>query len=298
MIDDLKKFNNKEEGNKDRARLSAERDLEIGRQIQSSFLPKELPPIAGWDIAAYLEAARQVSGDFYDVFPLSSGKRLALVVGDVCDKGVGAALFMGLFRSLIRAFAEQHYSLSWMDVLKVDPDTANRKDKVARRRSILSTGTIALKNAIDLTNAYIYRNHGDTSMFATIFFGVLDPSSGLLMYINGGHPPPLVIGTQGIKASLAPTGPAVGLLPDLEFGIEQVDLEPGDALLIYSDGVTDALNTDGEFFGEAGLQSIASTPFESAGALLDVIRLKHHKHISGREQFDDITVLTVKRKII
>jgi sigma-B regulation protein RsbU (phosphoserine phosphatase) len=95
---------------------AAEHELEIGRKIQASFLPEELPKPAGWEIASKFKAARIVAGDFYDAFTLVGGKRIGLVVGDVCDKGVGAALFMAIFRSLIRAFADQHYSLGWMDI--------------------------------------------------------------------------------------------------------------------------------------------------------------------------------------
>jgi sigma-B regulation protein RsbU (phosphoserine phosphatase) len=281
--------------NNEQGKLSAQRDLEIGRQIQASFLPKKLPQPAGWEIRAQFEAARQVAGDFYDAFSISGGKRIGLVVGDICDKGVGAALFMALFRSLIRAFAEQHYSLGWMDVLSGDAASGEHGDSVARRRNMLSTGTTALKNAIDLTNAYIYRNHGDTSMFATIFFGVLDPTNGSLVYINGGHVPPLVIGAQGIKARLEPTGPAVGLLPDLKFGIEQVDLDPGDTLLVYTDGVTDALSPKDEFFSEERLFSLVEQPSRSAEDLLRSIQINLHNHIAGADQFDDITLLAARR---
>jgi hypothetical protein len=94
------------------AKEAAEGELAIGRRIQASFLPTQLPQPEGWEIAGRLEAAREVAGDFYDAFAIANGKRIGLVVGDVCDKGVGAALFMALFRSLIRAFADQHYSLA------------------------------------------------------------------------------------------------------------------------------------------------------------------------------------------
>jgi sigma-B regulation protein RsbU (phosphoserine phosphatase) len=91
-----------------------ERELEIARRIQASFLPQGLPQIPGWEIDARLQPARHVAGDFYDVFPLVQNRRLGLVIGDVCGKGVGAALFMALFRTLIRAFAQQHYALRWV----------------------------------------------------------------------------------------------------------------------------------------------------------------------------------------
>jgi sigma-B regulation protein RsbU (phosphoserine phosphatase) len=251
------------------------------------------PP--GWEIAACFEAAREVAGDFYDVFPLSGVKRVGLVVGDVCDKGVGAALFMALFRSLIRAFAEQHYSLSWMDVLANDAPAPIGNGSVQRRRTLLSTGTTALKNAIEHTNNYIFSNHGDTSMFATVFCGVLDPGTGSVVYINAGHVPPAVINASGVKARLEPTGPALGLLPDMEFAIEQVDLEEGDTLLIFTDGVTDARGPDEDFFTEERLLSLVTRPISSAAAMLELIQSSLHEHMADADQYDDITMLAVKR---
>jgi sigma-B regulation protein RsbU (phosphoserine phosphatase) len=203
---------------------------------------------------------------------------------------------MALFRSLIRAFADQHYSLGWMDVLTSDSGSAGRGGSVGRRRELLSTGAPALKNAIDLTNNYIARNHGKTNMFATIFFGLLDPTSGGLIYINGGHEPPLLVGGGRIKATLNPTGPAVGLLPDLNFSIEQVDLDPGDILIAYTDGVVDARNPVGEAFTEERLSSLIRGNPVTASVLLENIYQNLLDHISGAERFDDITMLAVRRE--
>jgi sigma-B regulation protein RsbU (phosphoserine phosphatase) len=274
---------------------TAERDLEIGRQIQASFLPASLPELPGWEIAGRLEAARMVAGDFYDAFPLSGGKRLGLLVGDVTDKGVGAALFMALFRSLIRAFADQHYSLGWMDLLDSDALKPRREASVGRRRELLSTGATALKNAIDLTNNYNARNHGQTNMFATIFFAILDPSTGALMYINAGHEPPLLAGAGAIRARLDPTGPAVGLFPELDFAIEQVTIQPGELLLAFTDGVLDARSPAGVPFGEAGLEAAVCEPVPSAAALLDRLHARLAAHTLGSDPFDDITLLAVRR---
>jgi len=274
---------------------AAERELEIGRKIQASFLPEELPQPAGWQIASQFKAARMVAGDFYDAFTLVGGKRIGLVVADVCDKGVGAALFMALFRSLIRAFADQHYSLGWMDLLTSQPIDAQPDRSVSRRRELLSPGTTALKKAIELTNNYITRNHGKTNMFATMFFGVLDPATGNLTYINGGHEPPMLVGQAGIKARLNPTGPAVGLFPDLDFNIEVVELEPGDLLVAYTDGVLDARSPEGESFGERRLAWMVQQPAASASALLEAIQISLNEHMAGIEQFDDITMLALRR---
>lgn len=283
-----------------RSREAMERELEIARRIQASFLPDNLPQPEGWEIASRFEAAREVAGDFYDAFSLAGGKRIGLVVGDVCDKGVGAALFMSLFRSLIRAFADQHYSLGWMDLLASDAPGSNKPDplrssSVSRRRELLTPGTTALKKAVVLTNDYIANNHGQTSMFATLFFGVLDPTTGTLTYINGGHEPPMLIGPTGIKARLAPTGPAVGIFPGMEFGIEQVNLEYGDTLLAFTDGVLDASNNANQFFGELKLERLVQPPVISAESILETILVAIHDHMAGVEQFDDITLLALRR---
>ncbi len=283
-----------------RSREAMERELEIARRIQAGFLPDNLPQPDGWEIASRFEAAREVAGDFYDAFSLAGGKRIGLVVGDVCDKGVGAALFMSLFRSLIRAFADQHYSLGWMDLLTSDAPGSNtpgplRSSSVSRRRELLTPGTTALKKAVVLTNDYIANNHGQTSMFATLFFGVLDPSTGTLTYINGGHEPPMLIGPTGIKARLAPTGPAVGIFPGMEFGIEQVNLEFGDTLLAFTDGVLDARNKAEQFFGELKLERLLQPPIASAESILETILVALHDHMTGVEQFDDITLLALRR---
>ena len=154
--------------------VKVERDIQIARNIQLSFLPSELPQPAGWEFAARFHPAREVAGDFYDGFLLSQGRRIAFVIADVCDKGVGAALFMALIRSLTRAFAQQNYSLGWMGSI-ADDLAAPRQP--ARRREAPSIGTTALKNAVVLTNNYITTNHMELNMFATYFFGLLDPAT-------------------------------------------------------------------------------------------------------------------------
>lgn len=278
--------------------LKLEHDMQIGRQIQRDFLPDEnkLPQPAGWEIAARFHAAREVAGDFYDAF-LLSGSKVGLVIADVCDKGVGPALFMALSRSLIRAFAEQHRPLGWMDSLANDRSTtaAGRSAERKRRLVLLSAGTSALL-AVKLTNDYIAENHGDMNMFATLFFGVLDPTTGVLTYVNGGHDPPAIVGPDGVvKARLLPTGPAVGMLPNMDFDIQQVTLEPGDLLMAFSDGVPDARNPDGKRFTVEGLWSLLEQSDPSVVALLDRIEAALRAHIADADQFDDITMLAARR---
>lgn len=277
--------------------LKLERDVQIARQIQLGFLPSELPNPAGWEIAARFHPAREVAGDFYDAFMLTQNRRVGFVVADVCDKGVGAALFMSLSRSLIRAFAQQHYSLSdWTNVLTGEGDTpASLRRPEKGRRAMPVIGAAALKNAMVLTNNYITDNHLDMNMFVTLFFGVFDPQSGMLIYANGGHCAPIIVGAEGIKTQLKMTGPAVGMIPGADFNIAHIQLEYGDTLFCYSDGVTDARNPEGQFFGNQRMNELVARPAASATALLDRFEANLQAHIASADQFDDITMLAVRR---
>jgi serine phosphatase RsbU (regulator of sigma subunit) len=153
-----------------------------------------------------------------------------------------------------------------------------------------------LKKTVTLTNNYIATTHSGENMFATIFFGILDAKSGLLAYINGGQDPPVVIGEHGIKATLNPTGPAVGMLPDLDFSTQEIQLEQKDILFTYTDGVTDAQSVTGEFFSKKRLMEMLAEPAVSAAAFLDRIADQIQRHIAGVEQYDDLTMLAIRRK--
>lgn len=268
-------------------------ELEKGRQIQRDFLPNELPKLPGWEIAACFYPARQVAGDFYDAF-LLPGNRVGLVIADVCDKGVGAALFMALFRSLIRVFSGQTrlggLSIIGNDVDEglvalVDPQFANDLDQIN-----------ALK-AVALTNNYIAQEHAEMSMFATLFFGVLEPETGLLTYINGGHEPLFILGESGVKAKLKPTGPAVGMMPNMKFKAQQVCLEAGDILIGYTDGVTEAHNPEGKLFSDQRLLSLLQQTAPSASAVIENIKADLFNYINDAPQFDDITMLAIQRSV-
>ena len=231
---------------------SLERELEIGRQIQKDFLPDELPRPAGWEIAAAFEPARQVAGDFYDAFALEDG-RVALVVGDVCDKGVGAALFMGLFRSLLRSHAELH-----------------------------GAGTPAgpaARSIVALTNDYIARTHGRSNMFATLFFGLLDPATGALACVNAGLEPQVVRRRDGAIERLLPTGPAVGALPDMEFTANTLELGPGDLLLAFTDGASEARSPAGKFYGEDSLIGLLEAAPADLGSGLGIAGGRPHPRV-------------------
>ena len=133
-------------------------------------------------------------------------------------------------------------------------------------------------------------------MFATLFFGILDPDTGKLSYINGGHEPLYIVNPGGgVKAQLTTTGPAVGIEPTLSFRIQQTQMEPGDILLGYTDGVTEANAPDGSFFTVEKLISILDAPSSSVSELLDRIANNLQEHIGEAEQFDDITLLAIRR---
>jgi serine phosphatase RsbU (regulator of sigma subunit) len=246
------------------------RELEIGRNIQRSFLPEMLPDVPGYELAAVLEPARQVAGDFYDAFTVDGGRRVILAVGDVCDKGVAAALFMAIFRSLIRTIIDPAYAGATGD----DPE--------------------ALPRVAGLLNNYIVQTHGRTNMFATLFLASLDPATGRLTYVNGGQDPPLLLGDGRDPRRLDVTGPAVGLMPDMPFRAGMVELASGDRLLAYTDGVPEGRAPSGEEFGDGRLVA-AATGAATADALVTGTLAACRTFVGEAPQLDDITLLALRR---
>lgn len=272
--------------------LKLERDIQVGHSIQADFLPEadEMPQHPGWEIAACLHPARQVSGDFYDAFEMTHG-RMGFLVADVCDKGVGAALFMALMRSLTRAFAQQqHHSMQMLNVLEQEDSSATNE------RQLPTVGSLALKEAVRLTSDYVATNHAQLGMFATMFFGVLNPATGSVIYINAGHNPPYIINAEGkIKEKLMPSGPAVGMFAGVDYPIKTAQLEPGDSIVVFTDGVPDARSVTGDFFSEKRILEQLAIPAASAQELLKRIETAVFTHIGEADQFDDVTLMIVRR---
>ena len=254
---------------------SLERELEIGREIQADFLPTEIPQPSGWTIHSYFHAAREVAGDFYDVFEIEDGK-LGLLLGDVTDKGVGSAMYMALYRSLLRAMvmAEELAGDDGGTICDAPEDCILRSAR--------------------LVNSYICRLHAN-AMFATIFFGVLDTESGRICYLNAGHDPPFRLGNGRIVDQVMPTGPVLGVFDEAEFGIETFVIEPGESLVLYSDGIPDAQNDVGEMLGSDGFQALLEGEGRTASEIFESVLDAVDSHMGDAGQFDDITLVMVSR---
>ena len=262
-------------------------ELEKGRKIQQNFLPVKIPQIPNWHITSCFRPAKQVSGDFYDIFVLPQ-HHLGLVIADVCDKGVGAALFMGLFRSLIRIFAEQALLPLESPLAKVCPQGGGAPGSGDHP-------SIKALNAIALTNAYIEKHHSQEGMFATMFFAILNTDSGNMHYINAGHEPLFLLKASGESGILSATGPAVGIMADSRFRISEIELGKGDTLVGYTDGVTDAPSAVEERYGRERLFSIIRQAGFCPSTLLQHIENDINRHMGPSDPADDIAMIAVHR---
>jgi len=256
--------------------LAYQKELEIGRRIQADFLPGSIPKIDNWEVAAWFEAAREVAGDFYDVFKLKTSSHVAIVIGDVCDKGVGAALFMTLFRSLIRA-------TSLYGCMDSTVDNANG-----------GKASELLLNSVLTTNRYIATTHAGSSMFASVFFGLLDPDTGELIYVNAGHEAPMIFRQNGEVDLLDITGGVMGLFPAANYTVGSAKLNEGDLIFTYTDGVNEAKNPDGEQFTEERILKVAAPEGNSTDAFLRIVLEAVREFRGEAEQSDDITMLALK----
>jgi len=249
-----------QEESTERQRL--ERELEVAQGIQHSFLPQQLPNLPGWELSAFYRAARQVGGDFYDFIPLKNDK-WGIVVADVADKGVPAALFMALSRTNIRAVAFS-------------------RDNPAE--------TLVRVNELLLSDSR-------SDLFVTAWYGVWEPSTGEIVYASAGHNPPLMIRADGMAEELTAKGIALGVINTIKLEERRVTLNPGDVLLPYTDGITEALRSDGTEFGVVGLQSTAaSVRTRNASEIMKRIVVAIDTFTAGEAQFDDLTLIVLKRE--
>ena len=242
--------------------VALQNELEIARQMQQSILPTQFPQGADYAVYASMEPARDVGGDFYDVVRLDDG-RLGLAIADVSDKGVPAALMMMSCRTLLKGAA---------------------------------IGSRGPGEALVEVNELLH-NDNEAAMFVTVFYVVYDPATGQLTYANGGHNPPLVVHADGSSDILPLTdGIALGLVPGIEYRQNTVALALGDTAVLYTDGVTEAMNGEGEFFGTERLQAtFASAPPTDAREANEAVFRAVHSFVGDTPQSDDITCLALYR---
>jgi sigma-B regulation protein RsbU (phosphoserine phosphatase) len=245
-----------------------ERELQMALQVQLSLLPAEVPEVAGWEFAARWLPARQVAGDYYDFIPGQNGQ-LGMVVADVSDKGMPAALFMALSRSIVRAS---------MDPALQPADSIQRANRLICQDST-------------------------SGMFITLFYALLEPQAGQVAYVNAGHNPALFFQRgkrpgQGAMSRLGRTGMALGVESETPYKQRSLALKPGDFLVMYTDGVTDALDAQGQSFGMERLESLVlAHREETAGEMSQALESAIRNFTGGAPGFDDITLLIVRRSI-
>jgi serine phosphatase RsbU (regulator of sigma subunit)/anti-sigma regulatory factor (Ser/Thr protein kinase) len=243
-----------------RARERLEQELRVARLIQQTLLPKDLPAIPGWQLAAYYQPARAVGGDFYDFLSFADG-RLGLVVGDVTDKGVPAALVMATTRSILRAAAQ---------------------------------GEVTPGQVLERTNDLLCPDI-PPKMFVTCLYAILDPATGRLRYANAGHDLPYQRHAAGGVSELRATGMPLGLMPRMLYEEHEAVVEPGDSILLYSDGLVEAHNPQREMFSFPRLMRLVG---EHAGGkeLIDFLLEQLTTFVGpGWEQEDDVTMVTLQR---
>ncbi len=237
-----------------------EQELDVARSIQASLIPQQPPQIPSSSVATYWQAARQVSGDFFDFMSLAED-HWGIAIADVADKGVPAALFMALSRTILRTVA------------------FNRLSPAA---------------VLERSNQLIY---GDTTsdLFVTVFYAIWHPESKTLTYASGGHNPPVLIRQDGTVAMLSAKGIALGVLEEVEIAQEQIELHNGDLVVYYTDGVSEAMNEDYDEFGMERLCLVArNARTGTASEVVEAITAAVADHAGDTPQFDDITLVVMK----
>jgi len=239
-----------------------ERELQMAYRVQSSLIPEKMPQIPGWEFAASWQPAREVSGDFFDFIPGEDGK-LSLIIADVTDKGMPAALFMALTRSIVRASVDQ----------AISPARGITK----ANRLICADSTI--------------------SMPVTLFFAQIEHTSGKMIYVNAGHTPPILYrANQTDFRELTRTGMFLGFDDEIQYEERTLTLDQGDFIVCYTDGLPDAIDADQESFGKSRFQKVVHANRQTAAAqILEALQKSAQDFIGDTAPYDDITLLIAKR---
>lgn len=240
-----------------RERERMDQELKVARLIQQTLLPQQIPSLPGWQIAAHWQPARAVSGDFYDFILFPDG-RMGLVIADVTDKGVPAAMVMATSRTILR-------------------DTAER---------LVSPGAVLAKANNRLCPEM------PLNMYVTCLYAVLDPATGCLVYANAGHPLSFQAGGDGLQ-DLRARGMPLGLMPDMLYEEKETTLAPGEQAIFYSDGLVEAHNTAEEMFGFNRLRQFLSTAQQGENLIQELVSELGEFVGDGKEQEDDVTIMTI-----
>ena len=231
--------------------------MQRAREIQQSLLPKEIPQLPGFEVAGIWRPARAVSGDYYDVFKLG-GHKLGICVADVVGKGVSAALLMANVQAAVHAFASESESASWL------------------------CGKV---------NTLLHENIA-TGKFVTFFYGVLDGNARTLQYCNAGNPYPVLV-SHGLTTMLKEGGAVLGVFPSWTYEDSTIELWPGDRLLLFTDGITEASDPDEQEFGEENVAEFARANSAHAASELNSRLLAHVSGFCGNHFQDDATVVVI-----
>jgi sigma-B regulation protein RsbU (phosphoserine phosphatase) len=257
-------------------------ELDVGREIQLSMVKHRFPTMPEADLWATLRPAREVGGDFYDFFPCGHDC-FCFLVGDVSGKGVPAAFYMAVARTLIKAVAESVAGAGRQR-------GADRQGAGATQRRIPDPGRI-----LERANSGLAEDN-ESCMFVTVFCALLDYTTGEVRYASAGHNPPVLL-RAGAAPEYLPThgDPVAGAMPGVEFTTDTLFLNPGDALALYTDGVTEAMNPALELYGEARLAArLAQLSGQDTRATCLALAEDVHAFAAGAEQSDDITMLVLR----
>lgn len=240
-----------------------ERELQMAYQVQSSLMPSATPSVPGWEFATCWRPARKVAGDYYDFFS-GGDDRLGMVIADVSDKGMPAALFMAFSRSILRASMQR---------------ASAPKDGIAEANDLICSDSVY-------------------GMFLTMVYCLFNPNAGEVTYVNAGHNPPLVYRSDKDElVELTRTGIPLGIDEDTTYDQESTQLDPDDFILFYTDGVCDAMNSEEQEFGMDRVRSVLlDNSRQSAHEILEAVEKAISEHTQSANQFDDITMLVAKCK--
>ena len=246
-------------------RAAVQRDLDLARELQGGLLPKVFPTreeAPGIELFARLEPAKEVSGDLYDFFPVETGK-MCFVVGDVSGKGIAAGIFMAVTRTLIRATA------------------------------VPGRSPLEIMNQV---NAQLAKEN-QASLFVTMILGIVDTATGRMVYGQGGHNPPILVPAQGKPTYEPAGGMPLGVFEDAKFGERELQLKPGETLLVYTDGVTEAMNEAKDLFGEDRLEkAVTGVASLSPEKIAERVIEQVEGFVLEAERSDDITLLAIQRR--